>query len=93
MKSPKAKRHAPSRRRNKGVVATSKKVLRENEEKTAKYYDERSQEEVEEEIAWGKIAMAAFASMGMSHEKASTSVPSTSKPRRRAHPEGKSKRS
>jgi hypothetical protein len=94
MKNPNAKRSVFGARKDKvGGTARAEKVRREMEEKTAKYYDELSEEEVEEEIAWGKFATAQFAAIEMDREKASGSVPATSKPRDRAQPKRKTKRS
>jgi hypothetical protein len=41
------------------------KTRQEMEEKIGKYYDERSEAERQEEIEWGKFAMAEFAAIEM----------------------------
>jgi hypothetical protein len=94
MKNPNAKRSVPGARKNEAGAGTrAQKVLWEMEAKIAKYYDERSEEEVEEEIAWGKFATAQFVAIEMARERASGSVPATSKPRDRAQPKRRTKRS
>ena len=94
MRNPNATRSVPGARKDKvGGTARAEKVRRKMEAKIAKYYDERSEEEVEEEIAWGKFATAQFVAIEMDREKASRSVPATSKPWDRAQPKRRTKRS
>jgi hypothetical protein len=42
------------------------KVRQENEDKIGKYYDERSDEERQEEIDWGKFATGEFLAVALS---------------------------
>jgi hypothetical protein len=87
MNKPKSKRRIPSTRNDKSVGGRCDKVRQQIEEKIAKYYEERSEEELEEEIAWGKFAVAEFVAIEMDRLKNSNSAPP---PARRQRP-GRSK--
>ena len=74
MNKPKSKRRITARRKNKCVGGSCEKVRHELEEKIAKYYDELSEEERQEEIAWGKFALAEFVAIDMDRLRNSNSA-------------------